>query len=254
MPVLSLAENAAISATKIVNDLQHPATAAPYAHIGDQQMEAIQKLAENFQRATIQSQPDQPQSPASLPTPTPKPKAVHLRQHPRVASPRATTVTTVEHVTRVPKAPREAKIPPSHVLPGPKLVPISEALPHLIPPDIQPSTPGANSPPAHVVAQPQTLLPKKPLTRPPLQLSPQTPFPLTKNITLFRPPNLIPPNTPRYPFRQRRHQQTTLIRARYANAATFHDFFQANSVIQPITGALQEFLHLILGPDKATWS
>ena len=239
MPVLSLAENAAISATKIVNDLQHPATAAPYAHIGDQQMEAIQKLAENFQRATIQSQPDQPQSPASLPTPTPKPKAVHLRQHPRVASPRATTVTTVEHVTRVPKAPREAKIPPSHVLPGPKLVPISEALPHLIPPDIQPSTPGANSPPAHVVAQPQPLLTNTPSARPPLWRSPQTPFPHPNNSSMPRSPHLILPDTTCYPFRHRRHQHPTLIRARYANSATFYDRFQSNAVIHPITGALQ---------------
>ena len=57
----------------------------------------------------------------------------------------------------------------------------------------------------------------------------------------------------RYHFRYRRHQQPTLIRNRYANAATLQDHFQSNTVIHPIPSALPEFHHLIAGPNKPTW-
>ena len=88
---------------------------------------------------------------------------------------------------------------------------------------------------------------------PPLQRRPRIPFPQPKKASLSWLPHLISPITPWYPLCHRRHQQPTLICAKYANAATFHDRFQANAVIRPTTGALQEFRHLIVGPDKATW-
>ena len=135
-----------------------------------------------------------------------------------------------------------------------KLVPTAAALPHIIPPYLKPPTPGATSLPAHVITQTQPLLPNKPSTRPPLKRSTWTPFSQSKNAALCRLPHIIPPNTPWYPFRHRRHKQLTLIRARYANAATFRYRFQANAVIHPTTGALQEFLHIITVPNKATWS
>ena len=250
----SSAENAAAAVTENVNALQHPAPPAPYAHIGYQQMEALQQLAIVFQRATIQRQPDQPQPPFPLPPSTPKPNAVRFLQHPQVAVPRVTTETTVEHVPRVPTAPKEATIPPYHVLTGPKLVPTAAALPHLIPPDLQPPTPGATSLSDHLITQPQPLLLNTPSTRFPLQHIPQTTFPQPKKAALSRPPHLIPIDTTWYPFRHHRHQQPTLIRSKYANAATFRNRFQANAVIHPTTGALQEFRHLIVVPDKSTWS
>ena len=72
----SSAESAAVSATDLINALQHPAPAATYTHIGDQQMEALQQLAETFQRVTIQILPDQPQPSDPLLPSTPNPKAV----------------------------------------------------------------------------------------------------------------------------------------------------------------------------------
>ena len=63
----SLAENASVAATNLVNALQHPAPAAPYAHIGDQQMETLQKLAE-FSRRNHPT-PDQPTT-TTRPSPT----------------------------------------------------------------------------------------------------------------------------------------------------------------------------------------
>ena len=42
MPFWSLEENSAVTATELVNALQQPSPAAPYAHIGDQKMEVIQ--------------------------------------------------------------------------------------------------------------------------------------------------------------------------------------------------------------------
>ena len=214
-------------------------------------MEALQQLAENVQRATIQRQPDKSQPPVPLPPSTPHPKAARLRQHTRVAVPRGKTVPTVDHVTRVPTAPKEATIPPSHVLPGPKIVLTAAELTHLIPPNLQPPTP-EHPPPSNMVSQPQPLLKNTPSTIPSLQCSPRTPFPQPNNSALSRPPHIIPPDTPRYPFRHRHHQQPTLIRTRYSVAATFRNHFQANAVIHPTTGALQEFLHLIASPDKVT--
>ena len=54
MPFRSLTENATIAATELIHALCNPAPAAPYAHIGNAQMQALEQLAENFQRATFQ--------------------------------------------------------------------------------------------------------------------------------------------------------------------------------------------------------
>ena len=143
MPFQSSEENAAVTATKLVNAFQHPAPSASYAHIGYQQVEALQQLAKTFQHETIQCQPDQPQPPVPLVPSAPQPKGMSFCQHPRLEVPGATTVPTVKHVRRVPTALNETTIPPSHDLPGPKLVPTAAELPHLITPNLQPPTPGA---------------------------------------------------------------------------------------------------------------
>ena len=115
MPFRFLSENAAVAATNIVNDFQHLSPASPYAHVGDQQIEALQQLDENFQCATIQRQPDQPEPPVPIPPSSPQFKAVRFRKHPRVAVPRVTAVPTMEHVPKVPTAPKEATMPPSYI-------------------------------------------------------------------------------------------------------------------------------------------
>ena len=40
----------------MIRALRNPAPAAPYAHIGDAQIQALDQLAENFQRTTVQPQ------------------------------------------------------------------------------------------------------------------------------------------------------------------------------------------------------
>ena len=62
------------------------------------------------------------------------------------------------------------------------------------------------------------------------------------------------PSTHRYQFRHPRQQQPEVRSARYANAAKYIDNLEANSVLNPITGVLQEFRHLIKGPDKEIWN
>ena len=100
-----------------------------------------------------------------------------------------------------------------------------------------------------------TPIPRAPTAPRVAKIPPSHGLPGTKLVpTAAALPHLIPPDTPRYPFRHRRHHHPTLIRARYTNADTFLDRFQANAVIHPITGALQEFFHLIAGPDKANLS
>ena len=54
IPFRSSAENATIAATELIHDLCNPALAAPYAHIGDAQMQASEQLAESFQCTTVQ--------------------------------------------------------------------------------------------------------------------------------------------------------------------------------------------------------
>ena len=45
MPFRSLTENVTIAATELIHDLCNPAPAAPYSHIGDAQVQALEQLA-----------------------------------------------------------------------------------------------------------------------------------------------------------------------------------------------------------------
>ena len=54
MPFRPSAENTTIVATELIHALRNPAPAAPYAHIGDVQLQALDQLAENFQHTTVQ--------------------------------------------------------------------------------------------------------------------------------------------------------------------------------------------------------
>ena len=56
MPFRLSAENATIAATELIHALRNPAPAAPYLHIGDAQMQALDQLVEIFQHATVQPQ------------------------------------------------------------------------------------------------------------------------------------------------------------------------------------------------------
>ena len=82
-----------------------------------------------------------------------------------------------------------------------------------------------------------------------LQQEAPTVLPLKPKI-----PPSIAPITHRYPFRHRRQQQLTVSSARYANAVKHIYNLEANAVLNPLTGVLQEFCHLIKGPDKEIWT
>ena len=60
IPFRSSAENTTKAATELIHALQNPAPAAPYVHIGDAQMQALDQLAEIFQCATVQTQQQVP--------------------------------------------------------------------------------------------------------------------------------------------------------------------------------------------------
>ena len=66
-------------------------------------------------------------------------------------------------------------------------------------------------------------------------------------------PPISVPSTHRYPFHHPRQQQPAVSSARYANAAKYLKNLEANAVLNPVTGVLQEFCHLIKGPDKDIW-
>ena len=67
------------------------------------------------------------------------------------------------------------------------------------------------------------------------------------------PPSSAPSNH-QYPFRHPRQQQPAVSSARYANAAKHIYNLEANAVLNPLTGVLQEFRHIIKGPDKEIWT
>ena len=45
-----------------------------------------------------------------------------------------------------------------------------------------------------------------------------------------------------------------MISARYSNATNHLYNLEANAFLNPLTGVLQEFCHLIKGPDKEIWT
>ena len=62
------------------------------------------------------------------------------------------------------------------------------------------------------------------------------------------------PSTHQYPFRHPRHKLPAVSSAQYANAANYIKHLEANAVLNPVTGVLQEFCHLIKRPDKEMWT
>ena len=147
MPFWSSTENATMAVTKLIHALRNLAPAAPYAHICDAQMQALDQLAENFQHATVQPQQQVPteatkQPPVSPPRVAPK--------FPRVNIPPITETTDQENFT--PPLPNQSEnrvhiIPPDTPTPPmvekrtrqqetPKALPLKPK----IPPSSAPST------------------------------------------------------------------------------------------------------------------
>ena len=216
MPFRSSTENATIAATEIIHVLRNTAPAAPYAHIGDVKVQALEQLAENFQRATLQPQ-------QQVPTTAPQQQIV---SPPRVAPSFPRVITPP--ITVAPTAPPITVAPSVRVIVNPPIPIQSDTRLNLISPDT-PTPPRAKQRSSIINRQ------QKATNVPPI-----------KQTT----PHVIPPDIYRYPFRHQRHQQPELIRARYANAANHLYNLEANIFLNPITGVLQEFRHLIQGPDK----
>ena len=135
MPLRYSAENATIAATELIHALRNPAPAEPYAHIGDVQMQALDQLAERFQRATVQPQQQVPTESSKHPPGLPPRVAPNL---PRVNIPPITAIPDQDSFTT--HTPNE-----------------SEKRVHIIPPDTphtskggkkKPPTRGTNSAPS----------------------------------------------------------------------------------------------------------
>ena len=120
----------------------------------------------------------------------------------------------------------------------PTTPPTTRVKPYLIPPPV-PLSPQANVPNA----------PELPRMAIPPPASP----PLCRSLRHMAPngPSLAPH---RYLLRHQLHLQPTLQQSCYANATAFLAQHEANSVVHPITGALQEYRHLMHGTDKSIWS
>ena len=99
MPFRSSTENATIAATELIHALRNPALAAPYAHIGDAQVQALEKLAEIFQQATFQPQ-------QQFPTTAPQQQNVSpprvAPSFPRVTAPPITVAPTAPPIKVAP--------------------------------------------------------------------------------------------------------------------------------------------------------
>ena len=118
--------------------------------------------------------------------------------------------------------------------------------PSQIPPQA-PLPPQANTPNAPElprVSAPTPVLP--PLCRSLPKMAPNGPSPAPHRYPLRHPH--------RHPLRHQRHLQLTLQRARYANAAAFLAQHKSIAVVNPINGALKEYLHLMHGTKKSIWS
>ena len=220
MPFRSLTENATIAATELIHALRNPTPEAPYAHIGDVQVQALEQLDENFQRVNIKSQQQVPTTARQQQIISPPRLAPSF---PRVITP---------PITVTPTAPPIMVAPPVRLRITPPIPSQSDTRLHIISPDT-PTSPRVQQ--RNIIINRQ----QKATNVPPL-----------KQTT----PNVIPPNIHIYPFRHRRHQKPALIIARYANATNHIYNLEANAVLNPLTGVLQEFRHLIQGPDKEIWT
>ena len=53
IPFRSSTENGTTAETELIHTLRNPAPAAPYSHIGDAQVQALEQIAKKIQRATF---------------------------------------------------------------------------------------------------------------------------------------------------------------------------------------------------------
>ena len=274
MPFRSSTENVTVAATELINALKNPAPAAPFAHIGDKQMEALDQLANIFKQVTIQPIPVH-EHPAARPRVGRIPQSA-LKNHPSVVprvalgpqSVKLPQSATTSHPMPVPRValipqsavPRDASVPRVETRQRASFDPLSTTMsnvqltteppqttapmPHLIPPDTDTSSPGTFN--SHVS-------PSKECTRRLQQHERRSQYESCQKQESTISPSVIPPGTHRYPFRHKRQPQPTLLRKKYALAAAFIGHNEANSVTHPITGDLQEFRHLIVGPDREIW-
>jgi hypothetical protein len=154
MPATSSADVAISAAQDLIQALQHPQPAAPFAPVGDTQLAALRTLAEIF--ATASQAPTQ--TPLNTPITTDSPS-------PRVQSPAPPDANSL----RVPSpAPPDAHSPrvqhryPTrgrpHIANQAQLVGVSNTsvIPSLVQPDNQPSADGFHPPLANAVLDPDT--------------------------------------------------------------------------------------------------
>ena len=124
-------------------------------------------------------------------------------------------------------------------------------------PRVMPTTPLTTRAKPYLITSLSLLLPRA--NAPDAPELPRVDTPPPASPPLRRSSRKMAPNGPspaphRYPLCLQRHLQPTLQRERYANATTFLAQHKANSVVHPITGALQEYCHLMHGTDKSIWS
>ena len=191
-----LGGNAIIAATELIHALRNLLLAAPNAHIGDAKMQALEQLAEIFQRAMVQPQQQVPtEASKNLPVSPPRvaPKLSRVNINPITATPNQ-----------------------------------SENRAHTLPPYTP--TPSRAEQINH-------------------QQEATNALPLKPKI-----PPISAPKTHQYPLRHPRQQEPAVSSAWYANAAKHIYNLEANAVLNPLTGVIQEFIHLIKGPDKDIWT
>ena len=216
MPFISSTENATIAATELIYALRNTEPAAPYAHIGDAQVQALEQLADFFQRATFQPQQQVPTTAPQHQTVSPPMVAPYV---PRVITPPITVAPTTPPIKVEPPKCESINPPiPSH----------SDTSVHIISPD-------APTPPRVQQRNSITNRQQKATNVPPL-----------KHTT----PHIIPQDIQRCQFCHQRHQQPVVISARYANAANHIYNLESNSILNPLTGVLQEFCRIINVPNK----
>ena len=213
MPKTSSADAARDAASDLTHALLNPTPATPFAALGESQLHALRQLARIFAVAV-----DNPTVPV-----------------PRVVN----TPPALPQLTPPVTAPRVAMIltpPPRVVLP----TSTPSALPSTSP---RPSTTPTTGP--------------RPTSTPSVRPRP-SPRPSTTPTTSPPPParpNLITPDDDdpvrhRYPTRS---QQTHAVNHVAKQLLSPDPHEPANSVTDPITGQVQEYRHLIKGPDKAVW-
>ena len=96
MPYKSSTENATAAARELIHALKNPAPAAPFANIGDKQMEALHKLSEIFAQTTTLTTnktikaPTHAMEPVKKLSNEPENSTRHIKTHPHAPVPRVT--------------------------------------------------------------------------------------------------------------------------------------------------------------------